>query len=207
MVQFNLTRLNLNEDSDKLFALEEIPAMQRRRLSNIAKIAINSAIQTLQGERVDYIVWSSQYGDEEKTLKILQDVLLDQTPSPTLFSTSVHNAISGLYSIFRQDDTVSTTLAASWSEALLEAFAYLKTHRDAKKALIVYFEQALPEIYQESHYFPSFALAGIMELGNENIRCDLDCMQTQRYQYVDAQNFNAFWQDKSMNRYSMWVKC
>lgn len=56
MVQFNLTRLNLNEDSDKLFALEEIPAMQRRRLSNIAKIAINSAIQTLQGERVDYIV-------------------------------------------------------------------------------------------------------------------------------------------------------
>src|SRR5690606_27427156 len=106
MLQLNISRLTLSEDGDTFLALEKIPAMQRRRLSSIAKIALNSAIQSLQGIQVDYIVWSSQYGDEEKTLKILKDVLSDQTPSPTLFSTSVHNAVSGLYSIFCQDDTL-----------------------------------------------------------------------------------------------------
>jgi hypothetical protein len=40
--------------------------MQRRRLSPLAKLAINAAMQTL-AQQSDYIVWASQYGDEAKT--------------------------------------------------------------------------------------------------------------------------------------------
>ena len=99
MIQINISQLYISRADETVPALEKIPAMQRRRLSGIAKLAINSAIGSLNAETVDYIVWASQYGDEHKTLKILADVLQDQTPSPTQFSTSVHNAIAGLYSI------------------------------------------------------------------------------------------------------------
>jgi hypothetical protein len=44
---------------------------------------------------------------------ILQDVLTHQTPSPTQFSTSVHNAIADLYSILCQDETISTSLSCA----------------------------------------------------------------------------------------------
>ncbi len=98
-MQLHVSRLNMSLVDQELSAIEYIPAMQRRRLSRLAKLALNSAMQTLDTHNVDYIVWVSQYGDEAKTLNILEDVLSEQTPSPTQFSTSVHNAISGLYSI------------------------------------------------------------------------------------------------------------
>ncbi|WP_353159967.1 beta-ketoacyl synthase chain length factor [Acinetobacter guillouiae] len=207
MLQLNISRLTLSEDGDTFLALEKIPAMQRRRLSSIAKIALNSAIQSLQGIQVDYIVWSSQYGDEEKTLKILQDVLSDQTPSPTLFSTSVHNAVSGLYSIFCQDDTLATSLAASWSEALIEAYAYLKTHHNAKNALVIYYDQALPEIYDEYQNFKAFSLAGVVSLENANLKIAVENLQPQQSKYLEAQDFNAFWQNQNLKEKGAWVKC
>ncbi len=105
MVTLHLAQLIFTHAQPSYAALDCIPAMQRRRLSPLAKLALNNAIGALKDSKADYIVWVSKYGDEAKTLNILQDVLNDQTPSPTQFSTSVHNAISGLYSILCQDDT------------------------------------------------------------------------------------------------------
>ncbi len=135
MMQLHVSRLNMSLVDQELSAIEHIPAMQRRRLSRLAKLALNSAMQTLATRKVDYIVWVSQYGDEAKTLNILEDVLSEQTPSPTHFSTSVHNAFSGLYSILCQDATPATSLAGSWNDGLIEAYAWLKPqpwqgHRD-----------------------------------------------------------------------------
>lgn len=56
-------------------ALKQIPAIQRRRLSPLAKLAPNSALNALADYDVDYIVWVSQFGDELKTLTILEDIL------------------------------------------------------------------------------------------------------------------------------------
>ena len=85
MVRLNISQLNINTVDSTFQALEKISPMQRRRLSFIAKLALNNAIQSLENNKVDYIVWVSQYGDEHKTLKILADVLQDETPSPTQF--------------------------------------------------------------------------------------------------------------------------
>ncbi|OAL75770.1 beta-ketoacyl synthase [Acinetobacter sp. SFB] len=213
MIQLNVSPLYMSRADETAPTLEQIPAMQRRRLSGIAKLALNSAIQSLNSEPVDYIVWASQYGDEHKTLKILADVLQDQTPSPTQFSTSVHNAIAGLYSILCQDATPSTSLAASWSEALIEAYAWLKTMPQPHDArvLVVYYDEALPEIYQEFQPFSGFAMSAVISLATPNLQLDLTALTHHRHKYLDAQKFYDFWQQSEQSlEYSQtqaWQKC
>lgn len=56
MIQINVSPLYMSRAEETVPALEQIPAMQRRRLSGIAKLALNSAIQSLNAESVDYIV-------------------------------------------------------------------------------------------------------------------------------------------------------
>ncbi|OTG75596.1 beta-ketoacyl synthase [Acinetobacter terrae] len=212
MIQINVSPLYMSRADETVPALEQIPAMQRRRLSRIAKLALNSAIQSLNSESVDYIVWASQYGDEHKTLKILADVLQDQTPSPTQFSTSVHNAIAGLYSILCQDATPSTSLAASWSEALIEAYAWLKTTpKPNARVLVVYYDEALPEIYQEFQPFSGFAMSAIISLETPNLQLDVNALTHHRHKYLDAQKFYDFWQQSEQNQEYLptqaWQKC
>ena len=206
MMQLHVSRLNMSLVDQELSAIEHIPAMQRRRLSRLAKLALNSAMQTLATRKVDYIVWVSQYGDEAKTLNILADVLREQTPSPTQFSTSVHNAISGLYSILCQDATPATSLAGSWNDGLIEAYAWLKTRPEARQVLLVYYDEALPDIYAEHQPFAAFAMAAMISLAPANL------MLTPKHTdatpaYQQALAFNAFWNNPEQTESEAWTKC
>ena len=206
MMQLHVSRLNMSLVDQELSAIEHIPAMQRRRLSRLAKLALNSAIQTLNTHKVDYIVWVSQYGDEAKTLNILEDVLSEQTPSPTQFSTSVHNAISGLYSILCQDATPATSLAGSWNDGLIEAYAWLKTRPEARQVLLVYYDEALPDIYAEHQPFAAFAMAAMISLAPANL------MLTPKHTdatpaYQQALAFNTFWNNPEQTESEAWTKC
>ena len=206
MMQLHVSRLNMSLVDQELSAIEHIPAMQRRRLSRLAKLALNSAMQTLDTHHVDYIVWVSQYGDEAKTLNILEDVLSEQTPSPTQFSTSVHNAISGLYSILCQDATPATSLAGSWNDGLIEAYAWLKTRPEARQVLLVYYDEALPEMYIEHQPFAAFAMAAMISLAPANL------MLTPKHTdatpaYQQALAFNTFWNNPEQTESEAWTKC
>ena len=206
MMQLHVSRLNMSLVDQELSAIERIPAMQRRRLSRLAKLALNSAMQTLATHNVDYIVWVSQYGDEAKTLNILADVLSEQTPSPTQFSTSVHNAISGLYSILCQDATPATSLAGSWNDGLIEAYAWLKTRPEARQVLLVYYDEALPDIYAEHQPFAAFAMAAMISLAPANL------MLTPKHTdatpaYQQALAFNTFWNNPEQTESEAWTKC
>lgn len=206
MMQLHVSRLNMSLVDQELSAIEHIPAMQRRRLSRLAKLALNSAMQTLATRKVDYIVWVSQYGDEAKTLNILEDVLREQTPSPTQFSTSVHNAISGLYSILCQDATPATSLAGSWNDGLIEAYAWLKTRPEARQVLLVYYDEALPDIYIEHQPFAAFAMATMISLAPANL------MLTPKHTdatpaYQQALAFNTFWTNPNQTESEAWTKC
>ena len=206
MMQLHISRLNMSSVDQELPAIEKIPAMQRRRLSSLAKLVLNSAMQTLDTNNVDYIVWVSQYGDEAKTLNILEDVLSEQTPSPTQFSTSVHNAISGLYSILCQDTTPATSLAGSWNDGLIEAYAWLKTMPEARQVLLVYYDEALSEIYIEHQPFSAFAMAAIISLAPANlILTPKHTDSTPAYQQALA--FNAFWNNPEQTESEAWTKC
>ena len=206
MMQLHVSRLNMSLVDQELSAIERIPAMQRRRLSRLAKLALNSAMQTLATQHADYIVWVSQYGDEAKTLNILADVLSEQTPSPTQFSTSLHNAISGLYSILCPDATPATSLAGSWNDGLIEAYAWLKTRPEARQVLLVYYDEALPDIYAEHQPFAAFAMAAMISLAPANL------MLTPKHTdatpaYQQALAFNTFWTNPEQTESEAWTKC
>ena len=206
MMQLHVSHLNMSLVDQELSAIEHIPAMQRRRLSRLAKLALNSAMQTLATRKVDYIVWVSQYGDEAKTLNILADVLREQTPSPTQFSTSVHNAISGLYSILCQDATPATSLAGSWNDGLIEAYAWLKTRPEARQVLLVYYDEALPDIYAEHQPFAAFAMAAMISLAPANLMLTPKHMDA-TLAYQQALAFNTFWTNPEQTESEAWTKC
>lgn len=219
----NIHNLIYVDEQTDFTALQDIPAMQRRRLSALAKMVLHTAKATLQDTSVDYIVWSSCYGDEKTTFNIMQDIANGDTPSPTQFSTSVHNAISGLYSILFQDDTPATSLSSAmhqgWQDAILEAYTYLKQNQQ-KKALIVYYDAPLPEIYtlsDELHHAISidkmYVIGAILSLDFAQ-----DCANLSMYpqngvqeSYLpQAQVFYDFWYSKqSKLSSSTWVfeKC
>lgn len=149
--------------------LEFVPAMQRRRLSPFAKIALYTAENALsapsilstfsepvkseiseQAAQID-IVFSSRHGDLHKTAELLTDLSADQDISPTAFSTSVHNAVPGLYSILKQNKQAINAISAgkdSFFYALVDAYARLKSGR-SNKLLIIHVDRVLPELYSQ----------------------------------------------------------
>jgi len=146
--------------------LEFVPAMQRRRLSPFAKIALYTAEKALstpsilaetpeseeseQSAQID-IVFSSRHGDLHKTAELLTELTAEQDISPTAFSTSVHNAVPGLYSILKQNKQAINAISAgqdSFFYAFVDAYARLKSGR-ANKLLIVHVDRELPELYSQ----------------------------------------------------------
>ena len=225
MLQCGIRAINFLQESDELTAINDVPAMQRRRLSKLAKLALNSARQMQQSHGdIDYIVWSSCFGDEQNTLKILHEIANEGTASPTQFSTSVHNAIAGLYSILFQDDTVSTSisspLSTCWQDALTEAYSYLQSNAKTR-ALVIYYDQPLPEVYvdQVTDLTEGVAVSAIIELDHPkfqpNIHIDFDETQDlnadQNFNHaIQAINFYQFWNaDARMWKTGNWVwkKC
>lgn len=221
MLQCGIRAINFLQESDELTAINDVPAMQRRRLSKLAKLALNSARQMQQSHGdIDYIVWSSCFGDEQNTLKILHEIANEGTASPTQFSTSVHNAIAGLYSILFQDGTVSTSisspLSTCWQDALTEAYSYLQSNVKTR-ALVIYYDQPLPEVYidQVADLTEGVAVSAIIELDHPNIHIDFDEAQDlnvdQNFNHaIQAINFYQFWNaDTTMWKTGNWVwkKC
>lgn len=207
MLKINVSKLCLSLAGTTCPELEKIPAMQRRRLSSLAKLALNSALTSLSCTSVDYMVWVSQYGDENKTFKILADILQDQTPSPTQFSTSVHNAISGLYSILCQDSTPAISLAGTWNDAIVEAYSWLKTtNKENPKALVVFYDESMPDLYTESHTFDAFALSAIISLEHANLVLDPFKCKTITNYHEQASAFYDFWENESFAQAYGWAR-
>ena len=148
--------------------LSAIDAKQRRRLSPLAKLALaarQGLAQTADLAQIDHILWCSSYGDEHKTLAILQDIARDEAPSPTAFATSVHNATAGLYSMLYHDDIPSTSMNVGHTEfahALSYAHALLQSQA-ASQVLLVCADEPLPEIYAEQGLQQAYAMACVLQ--------------------------------------------
>lgn len=83
--------------------LSHVPAMARRRLGPLAKMAVVVADDVLaQAQHSDLpVVWVSRYGDSEKSLQMLRAHVSGDPLSPTAFALSVHNGVGAQYSILR----------------------------------------------------------------------------------------------------------
>lgn len=139
--------------------LLQVPAMQRRRLSKLTKIILDSIFQCEPPAQCRSI-FASQHGEINRTINLLNDIV-DQSPlSPTAFSQSVHNTASGIYSILSQNQNASTSIAAG-SETLHQAFieAYALLVDDPEPLLLSYADDTVPDIYQQYASEPEWPIS------------------------------------------------
>lgn len=147
-----------------------LPALQRRRLSRLARMAFHVAWPLADLAGPAPLVFVSRHGETPRTLAILSDLAHEEPLSPTQFSLSVHNAVIGLWSILRQDTSEMTALAATGDgleQAMLEAAGLLA--EGAPAVLLVLAEETPPELYRpyiDDVSFP-YAVALLLRPGQE----------------------------------------
>lgn len=131
-------------------ALAEVPAMQRRRIERLGRMAIQAACWCEDGNddaRVP-LVFASRHGDVVRSTELLNSLVDDAALSPTAFGLSVHNAVAALYSIARGKRGNYLSLAAGKSTAeaaCVEAFGLLAD--GAPEVRVVCYEAPLPAVY------------------------------------------------------------
>jgi hypothetical protein len=135
--------------SEQKTPVNRVPAMMRRRMSLLSKMAVQVALELLERTPVDYIVFSSRHGELPRTVELIESILSGDDASPTAFSQSVHNTAAGITTIAAKQSIPVTSLAAgedSFHQALIEAFIYLDEN-PTNTVLLVDFDAPLPEVY------------------------------------------------------------
>jgi hypothetical protein len=125
-----------------------LPAMQRRRLSRLARMTMEVASPLCGDDEQLPFVFASRHGETTRTFAILGDVTDEQPLSPTQFGLSVHNAIAGQWSILRGQRGESVAIAGeadTFEHALLESATLLAT--GATSVLAVIAEETPPSAY------------------------------------------------------------
>ncbi len=149
-------------------ALSELPAMSRRRLDRLGRLAFQVA-QEVQGDaRGVPLVFASRFGEANRSCDLL-DALAQETPlTPTGFALSVHNAIGSQYSILRADRASVAAVANGRFTAeagVLEALGALGD--GAEEVVLVAYELTLNARYLPWATEPDadFAFAWVLERG------------------------------------------
>jgi hypothetical protein len=139
-----------NPKDDAAQAAVSLPTMLRRRISVIGQMAFRASY-ALSEDRMARFIFCTRHGEFQRTLRILKSLVAEEPISPAEFSLSVHNALAGLLSIARNNTAGHTTISAgadSFGSAMLDAVACLKS-RPNEPVLVVYFDDLLPEPYDE----------------------------------------------------------
>ena len=132
-------------------ALAEVPAMQRRRIERLGRMAVQTAFWCQRAEESGVpLIFASRHGDVARSMELLHALATEQSPSPTTFGLSVHNAIAALYSILRRERGNYIARAggmATVEAACIEALALLAD--GAPEVLLVGYDAPLPTIYAD----------------------------------------------------------
>ncbi len=147
-----------------------IPAMMRRRMSKLSKLAVQTAIRLLNENDVDYLVFSSRHGELHRSADLIKEIIKGEEASPMSFSQSVHNTAAGLATIATKKPIPVTSIAAgenTFQSAITEAWIYLQESPN-KKVLVVDFDEPLPADYAEfeDRQFKGYALGLILSTGD-----------------------------------------
>jgi hypothetical protein len=108
-----------------------VPAMQRRRLTRLARMCFAAAWPLAPGAHPIPLVFGSSHGETPLTFQLLDALAHAQPLSPTQFGLSVHNAVGGQWSIQRGDKAEVCAVAAqqdSLEHAFVEACGLMHEH-------------------------------------------------------------------------------
>jgi len=152
-----------------------LPAMQRRRLSPLARLAFGVAWPLAEGRAPMPLVFASRHGETPRNYDLLCELAKNEELSPTQFSLSVHNAIIGLWSILRGDTSEMTALSAEadgLEHALQEASLLLGD--GAAEVLVIVTEGIQPEPYRPWIHDAPFPYALALRVSRgEQVRLNL----------------------------------
>ncbi len=145
-----------------------VPAMLRRRLSAMGRVALSLVIPLIDQWGDMPIVYVSRHGEVGRTLGLLQDMARGELMSPTAFSLSVHNSTAGLYSIHR-GLTKNITAMSGGSEDLLPGLleALGQCTAEEPQVLVLFCDEPVPELYRHQVNQPEalYALALVLNRG------------------------------------------
>jgi hypothetical protein len=122
VLEFYVSKFDYVEETSQA-DISFIPALMRRRLSCADKAAV-SVMQKTFDENVQYIVFSSQYGEAERLFKLISQYSTEREVSPNIFSGSVHNYPVGFFLLNKKNPIPYNAVAAcenSVSNGLLTA--------------------------------------------------------------------------------------
>ena len=151
-----------------------VPMMERRRLTPVERAAFavaRSAMEQAGETRSVPVVFASRWGEIGTTLKLMRQVHDEGEMSPAGFSSSVHNAAPGAWSLFTRNAAPYTAIAArsrSRQMGLAEAEAQLDellVRDPSARVLFVYAEESTPEFYLPRFAEPCAAHAEAILLG------------------------------------------
>lgn len=145
--------------------LPEVPAMQRRRLSRLTKMALRVCFDLPDASALPS-VFASRHGEISRTLTLLNQIIAGEPLSPAAFSQSVHNTASGTYAIQAHNRHASSALCAGAETlpmALLEAWS-ISQHQQTP-VLLVYADEPQATCYQlfQDEQGDALALGWIIE--------------------------------------------
>jgi hypothetical protein len=125
-----------------------IEPMVRRRLSTLSKVALKVAHDCVAQEPAR-VVFASRHGELRRTTEILRDISAGEPVSPTAFSLSVLNAMSGVFGIARGDRSAASAISAgaqTLGYGVLEAHAQHAALPDSP-VLLVYADEPADHAY------------------------------------------------------------
>jgi hypothetical protein len=158
---------------DDVPALAEMPAMQRRRLERLGRMALQVAWRCQPEAAADLpLVFASRHGDIARTFDMLTGLAGGEPLSPTHFGLSTHNAIAAQYSIARV--LTGNYLAVSASPetpeaAITEALGLIADGAD--EVLVVVYDGPIPADYAAFRDEPECFFAWAWRIGGP--RADL----------------------------------
>lgn len=133
------------------YDLVKLSKMQARRMTKLAKITVDMALRVSEGIDISKVVFVSRHGEVSLAYELINSILSNETPSPTKFSQSTHNAIAGLFSIQGKCTAPMTAISAG-SDSLIMGFINSALHvsrNPEDKVLFIFSDGQLPSIYRK----------------------------------------------------------
>ena len=150
-----------------------VPPLLRRRLSEIEKITFYLGQKSAPDYQNFRTVFASDFGEWTQTIQLIQQFYEEGQMSPAKFSTSVHNAGAGLFSLFRKNYQSYTCIAAN--EATLQA-GLLEAFITPPECLFVFAQETTPDFYKPvfENPYSGHGLAFFISEKESNFKIEVD---------------------------------
>ena len=145
-----------------------VPSLVRRRLTGVERAALSVAHLVYPDPSPAEglpVVFASRWGEIGTTIRLMQQFHAEGEMSPAGFSSSVHNAAPGAFSLFTKNKAPYTAIAAR-TDTLYAGF--LETLALRARALFVYAEEATPEFFRPAFGEPQDACAVAVLIDSSN---------------------------------------